>query len=109
MNPSAGRIKHDVNIFEPFRAVDGSDVVANMGRGTLSMDETLKALNLPVLVTQGAADKFVLVAAAKHIADLIPGAKLSVYEGVGHAPFWEDTERFNAELAAFVRMANKTN
>jgi non-heme chloroperoxidase len=83
-------------------------VRANMGRGTLSMDETLKALNLPVLVTQGAADKFVLVAAAKHIADLIPGAKLSVYQGVGHAPFWEDTERFNTELTAFVRMANKT-
>jgi non-heme chloroperoxidase len=75
-------------------------VRANMVRGTL---------NLPVLVTQGAADKFVLVAAAKHIADLIPGAKLSIYEGVGHAPFWEDTERFNTELAAFVRMANKTN
>jgi non-heme chloroperoxidase len=40
-------------------------------------------------------------------ADTIPGAKLSVYEGVGHAPFWEDAERFNIELAAFVRMANK--
>ena len=80
-------------------------VRANMGRGTLSMDETLKALNLPVLVTQGAADKFVLVAAAKHIADLIPGAKLSVYQGVGHAPFWEDPERFNTELTPLTRTA----
>jgi pimeloyl-ACP methyl ester carboxylesterase len=84
-------------------------VRANMGGRTLSMDETLKALNLPVLVTQGAADKLILVAAAKHTAATIPGAKLSVYDGVGHAPFWEDTARFNAELSAFVRAVNKTN
>ena len=36
-------------------------------------------------------------------------AKLSLYDNIGHAPFWEDTVRFNAELAAFVRAANKTN
>ncbi len=84
-------------------------VRANMGGRTLSMDDTLKALKLPVLVTQGAADRLVLPAASKHTAATIPGAKLSVYDGVGHAPFWEDTARFNAELAAFVRAANKTN
>jgi len=84
-------------------------VRANMGGRALSMDDTLKALKLPVLVTQGAADRLVLLAASKHTAATIPGAKLSVYEGVGHAPFWEDTARFNAELAAFVRAANKTN
>jgi pimeloyl-ACP methyl ester carboxylesterase len=35
-------------------------------------------------------------------------AKLSVYDRTGHAPFWEDTARFNAELSAFVRTANAT-
>ena len=39
----------------------------------------------------------------------IPGARLSVYPGIGHAPFYEDAPRFNTELAAFVREANKTN
>ena len=77
--------------------------------GLVATKAIAKNVNLPVLVTQGAADKFILVAAAKHTADIIPGAKLSVYEGVGHAPFWENAERFNIELAAFVRMANKTN
>jgi pimeloyl-ACP methyl ester carboxylesterase len=38
---------------------------------------------------------------------VIPGAKLSIYEGIGHAPFYEDAARFNAELAAFVREASK--
>jgi non-heme chloroperoxidase len=84
-------------------------VRANMGGRTLSMDDTLKALKLPELVTHGEKDKLVLTAAGKHTAATIPGAKLSVYDGVGHAPFWEDTARFNAELAAFVRTAGKTN
>ena len=84
-------------------------VRANMGGRTLSMDDTLKALKLPVLVTHGEKDKLVLTPAGKHTAATIPGAKLSVYDGVGHAPFWEDTARFNAELAAFVRAASKTN
>ena len=84
-------------------------VRANMGGRTLSRDATLKALNLPVLVTHGATDKLALVAAARHTAATIPGAKLSVYERIGHAPFWEDTARFNAELSAFVRAANTTN
>jgi len=28
-------------------------------------------------------------------------AKGSYYQGVGHGPFMEDVDRFNAELAAF--------
>ena len=82
-------------------------VRANMGGRTLSMDDTLKALKLPVLVTQGAADRLVLPAAAKHTAETIPGAKLSIHDGIGHAPFFEDAPRFNAELTAFVRSAQK--
>jgi hypothetical protein len=33
--------------------------------------------------------------------------KLSVYEGIGHAPFYDDAPRFNRELTAFVREATK--
>jgi non-heme chloroperoxidase len=40
---------------------------------------------------------------------VIPGDKLSVYEGIGHSPFYEDAPRFNTELAAFVRAAAKTD
>jgi pimeloyl-ACP methyl ester carboxylesterase len=48
-----------------------------------------------------------LTLSADHYAKMIPGAKLSVYQGIGHAPFFEDAPRFNAELAAFVRSAQK--
>jgi pimeloyl-ACP methyl ester carboxylesterase len=84
-------------------------VRANICERAWNFDDTLAALNLPVLVTHGAADCIALPAAAKYTAAKISGAKLSLYDGIGHAPFWEDTARFNAELAAFVRAANKSN
>lgn len=36
------------------------------------------------------------------LLELIPGARLKMYEGVGHAPHWEDPRRFALELAAFL-------
>lgn len=85
-------------------------VFSNMADGRmLNIDDILAALKLPVLVTHGAADRIALPAAAKYTVAKISGARLSLYDGVGHAPFWENAARFNAELAAFVRAANKTN
>jgi pimeloyl-ACP methyl ester carboxylesterase len=81
-------------------------VRAAMGGRQLNIDELMADLKLPVLVTHGAQDRLITLAGAKHTASIIPGAKLSIYEGVGHAPFFEDPARFNAELAAFVRAAN---
>jgi pimeloyl-ACP methyl ester carboxylesterase len=63
-------------------------VRANMAGRTLNIDDILMALKLPVLVTQGATDRLALPAAAKYTAAKISGAKLSLYDGIGHAPFW---------------------
>lgn len=75
----------------------------------LEVDDMLRGLRLPVLVTHGAEDKNSNLIAAEYTAKMIPGAKLSVYQGIGHSPFFEDAPRFNAELAAFVRAAQKVN
>jgi non-heme chloroperoxidase len=75
----------------------------------LDVDDMLRSLRLPALVTHGAEDKNSNLIAAEYTAKMIPGAKLSVYQGVGHSPFFEATPRFNAELAAFVRSAQKGN
>src|SRR5215468_1831456 len=80
-----------------------------LGGRTLEIDDLLKSLKLPVLVTHGSEDKNSNLIAAEYTAKMIPGAKLSVYQGIGHSPFFEDTARFNAELAAFVRSAQKVN
>jgi non-heme chloroperoxidase len=82
------------------------DVRAAMSGRELNVDALLGRLALPVLVTFGIEDKILTLEGARHAATATPGARLSLYEGIGHAPFWEDASRFNAELAAFVRDAS---
>jgi hypothetical protein len=36
---------------------------------------------------------------------MISGAKLSAYQGIGYAPFFEDAPRFHADFATLVRGA----
>jgi len=84
-------------------------VRAGLSGRPLDATEMMSKLKLPVLVTHGAEDRNARLGAGQYTASVIPGAKLSVYEGIGHSPFYEDAPRFNSELAAFVRAAAKTN
>jgi non-heme chloroperoxidase len=84
-------------------------VRAGLSGRPLDATEMMSKLKLPVLVTHGAEDRNAKLAVAQYTASVIPGAKLSVYEGIGHSPFYEDAPRFNSELANFVRAAAKTN
>ena len=63
--------------------------------------DAMARLTLPVLTTHGRRDTIIDEAMAHFIAASIKGSRLSLYDGIGHAPFWEDTPRFNRELAAF--------
>jgi pimeloyl-ACP methyl ester carboxylesterase len=67
--------------------------------------DLLPQLRVPVLVTHGAMDRIILPAAGEYTAAAVPGARLSLYEGVGHSPFFEDAPRFNRELAELARAA----
>jgi pimeloyl-ACP methyl ester carboxylesterase len=62
-----------------------------------------RTLRVPVLLSFGEADRLNSLEAAKIASRIIPDARLSLYAGVGHAPFYEAAERFNAELEAFAR------
>jgi len=66
-------------------------------------DDVLRALEVPVLVTQGRMDSVVLPAMAEHLLATCPTAEPSWYDGVGHAPHLEEPERFNRELAELTR------
>lgn len=68
----------------------------------------LRRIDVPVLVTQGDEDLLVSKGLGELTAALVPGARLSMYEGVGHTPFVEDAPRFNRELAEFVTEANRS-
>jgi pimeloyl-ACP methyl ester carboxylesterase len=54
-----------------------------------------------VLLTFGLQDALASLEGAKFAASLLPNATLSLYEDIGHAPFYEAPERFNAELQDF--------
>ena len=67
---------------------------------------TYAALEKPLLVTHGANDHVVLASMADLFAQAQPNATVSIYEASGHLPFAEEADRFNTELAEFVRAAN---
>lgn len=64
-------------------------------------DDLLPTLKKPVLVTHGAADRIVNLAAAEYHSATIPNAELHVVEGCGHAPFWDDPLAYNNRLRTF--------
>jgi pimeloyl-ACP methyl ester carboxylesterase len=99
----------DFEVMLSFNMMVPPKVRTHLGGRALDATEVMSKLKIPVLVTHGAQDRNSRIGTAQYTAKTIPGAKLSIYEGIGHAPFYEDAARFNRELAAFVREANKTN
>ena len=82
-----------------------AEVRAAVMNRTRDAGDMLAQLRVPVLVTHGAMDRIVAPKAGAYTASAVPGARLSMYEGIGHSPFFEDAPRFNRELSEFVRAA----
>jgi pimeloyl-ACP methyl ester carboxylesterase len=79
---------------------------ANLAARGIDGDDVLRALRVPLLVTQGRADTVVLPAMAEHVLATCPVAEASWYQGIGHTPFLEEPKRFNRELADLTRRAH---
>jgi non-heme chloroperoxidase len=67
----------------------------------LTSHRVLAGLTVPVLATHGRSDIVVLPAMTEHILEHCKVAEVSWFDGVGHAPFLEEPDRFNHELIAF--------
>jgi pimeloyl-ACP methyl ester carboxylesterase len=76
-----------------------------LGRPAL-YEDALKKITVPVLVSHGAEDRVALIPMARYTTSVVSHAQSSIYEGVGHMPFWEAAERFNSELGEFVIKSN---
>lgn len=74
--------------------------VHNMG--SYDLKPQLPAVTCPVLVTVGRTDWVTPVSAAQTIADLVPDARLVVFERSGHSPQVEERELFNATVREFL-------
>jgi pimeloyl-ACP methyl ester carboxylesterase len=65
------------------------------------LSESLEAVDVPALIVVGDKDRLTPPAAARHMAEKIPGARLLILEDAGHCAFLEGHEVLNAEIAAF--------
>lgn len=63
----------------------------------------LPSVACPALVLHGDRDAICLPGAGRFMADAIPGSRLSIMEGVGHAPFLSRPEAFNRLVGDFLR------
>ena len=65
-------------------------------------DATLRGLNTPTLIVWKRCDPYMPLKIARRAGRLIPGAKLVVLPGYGHAPNKADREEFNKVLVDFL-------
>ena len=75
-------------------AVRGALISRELGAG-----EIFASISVPMLVTHGRDDAIVLPSMAEYTLSVCAAATPSWYEGVGHMPFWESSDRFDRELA----------
>ena len=64
----------------------------------------LAATAPPALIVQGGRDELIPREERTVLLGLLPGARLTVYEGAGHALHWEEPERFAADIVEFSRL-----
>lgn len=83
------------------------EVRSAMFNRVLDNDDVLAKIQVPTLLIHGSADRILRPSASEHVAATVEGAKLLIYEDVGHAPFLEDAERFNRHLTGFVRSVRR--
>ncbi len=83
----------------------GSEVFLRQSQALMrrpDQTETLRAARLPTLALCGRDDTLCPVARHRMIADLVPGANLTVIEGAGHLPTLEQPDNTNAALARWL-------
>jgi pimeloyl-ACP methyl ester carboxylesterase len=80
------------------RAVSVQVIMAQMG-AILGHDTSVRLAEIrqPTLVVHGTLDQLLPEPNGRMIAELIPGARLEIRDGVGHLFFWEEPEH-SAEL-----------
>jgi pimeloyl-ACP methyl ester carboxylesterase len=65
------------------------------------LSESLESVGVPALVATGDKDRLTPPAAARFMAEKIPGSRLLILEDAGHCAFLEEHEVLDAEIAAF--------
>ena len=79
----------------------------NLGSRKVDHTETLQSLRAPTLCIHGDKDRVILPSSSQHTLSHAANATLELYENMGHAPFIENSKRFNNHLRAFVTQVSE--
>lgn len=88
--------------FVAFNMLTPPQVRRDMHGHPLATEAAFARLTVPTLLVHGADDAVIAAEDSAWAHEALPGSTLALLPGVGHAPFAEDPERFNADLAAFM-------
>jgi non-heme chloroperoxidase len=100
--------QEDFETMLAFNMVVQPSVRAFLIQRELDFTPVLQGVEVPVLVTHGRSDRHVLPTMADCIRSHCRTVEVSLYDDVAHAPFLEEPERFNRELAGLARSARGT-
>ncbi len=73
------------------------------GQVVNATDRAYLAAALPLLVVWGSGDTVIPVKHAVDLVDLVPGARLEVFDGAGHWPHLSEPDRFCSVIEDFMR------
>lgn len=94
---------------EMARAPGHRDIILGLMSGYDPADaatrEKLAAIAVPTLVMHGTEDRLIPVSAAGLFGEAIPGAKVIIYDRVGHVPMEQIADRSAADLQAWLKTA----
>jgi non-heme chloroperoxidase len=63
--------------------------------------QQLSKIPVPILLCYGAKSAIFPTKICDHMKKHIPKNNLVIFENSGHSPFWEEPDKFNAEVAKF--------
>ncbi|MFM0150179.1 alpha/beta fold hydrolase, partial [Paraburkholderia sp. RL18-085-BIA-A] len=72
----------------------------------LDYDTLLGSITIPVLISHGARDQFVLPELAVRLNSVLSNGRIILHEGSGHAPFFDDPRSFSKALLRFATECN---
>jgi pimeloyl-ACP methyl ester carboxylesterase len=67
--------------------------------------DTSATMTKPALILWGQHEHLAPAPMGEQALNTFPNASALIYENSGHAPFWEEADRFNTDLAAFADAA----
>jgi pimeloyl-ACP methyl ester carboxylesterase len=82
--------------------LDQSLSVDNYG----DLQSTLPRLKAPTLLIWGSQDPIMQEPVRKTLRDALPAARVKVFDGLGHNPFWEDPPAVAAAVNGFLKNAS---